>query len=246
MNNNYWDNIADQYDSVYQGPWSIFENLEVESWLRKSLKSQNPISVLDIGCGTGLGFEICYDVCEVANYCGIDTSTKMLESARIRLKRIAPSVKSVLLEIDALNFLKNHPSNQFNVVVAINATCSYVLSSRAIIAHAVRVARPNGVILLSFLNRYSLRRVLSFNLSIIEHNQSRGFENDLRTSAITVTNDNLFNRIPSGINNIKIISQSILGGISEYKFTIPIEKLLRYIFPMNGHTSNMLIVKDDG
>ncbi len=74
----YYDGIATGYDRLYRDVLSQGEN----AWVRRRLRALVGAGdhVLDLGCGTGLGFELLDGVS--ADYVGYDISPAMVAVAR--------------------------------------------------------------------------------------------------------------------------------------------------------------------
>ena len=75
----YWDSISGEYDSLYGDTWSRLENSQVLGQLMNIPALQTANRVLDVGCGTGLGYELCEQVINKPfEYVGIDISPEMV------------------------------------------------------------------------------------------------------------------------------------------------------------------------
>src|SRR5688572_27465793 len=71
--------IADRYDHLYTSSWSERENRWVEKQLSFIADLPAP-TVLDLGCGTGLGLKMVRHLNKYAQYYGIDVSERMVQS----------------------------------------------------------------------------------------------------------------------------------------------------------------------
>jgi ubiquinone/menaquinone biosynthesis C-methylase UbiE len=162
----YWDAVASHYDDLYSDRWSQFENRGVVTRLRKLLPPTTQ-AVLDLGCGTGLGWTLLRQALgrEVV-YHGIDISPSMLEVCR----RNVPSAK---LRLGAMTELSEFDANTFDAVTAFFGAGSYGSSALGVLESATRVVRPGGMLYLSFFGRFSLRRILHLRTGELERYRTR-------------------------------------------------------------------------
>lgn len=147
----YWDAVAHIYDDLYTSPWAMRENelvLQGLSWLQ-ALPSPR---VLDIGCGTGLGYEFCKAVNPNVQYTGLDISAHMLSQFRHK----HPDVPLICADMAAATL----PDKHFDVVVSFFASVSYASSLVPVLAAIDRVLVPGGYVRLSVFNESSLRRIM--------------------------------------------------------------------------------------
>src|ERR1700685_1258753 len=80
-NQEYWDEQAADYDSLYTSPWWRREDDRVKEWLlRLSLPKDRVPVILDIGCGTGFLFRqlVAANIC--CEYVGFDISAEMIKN----------------------------------------------------------------------------------------------------------------------------------------------------------------------
>lgn len=162
----YWDAVAPRYDALYSDRWSRLENQGVVTRLRKLLPSTTEV-VLDLGCGTGLGWTLLRQALgrEVV-YHGIDISPSMLEVCR----RNVPGAK---LRLGAMTELSEFDANAFDVVTAFFGAASYGSSALGVLESATRVVKPGGMLYLSFFSRFSLRRILHLRTGELERYRTR-------------------------------------------------------------------------
>jgi SAM-dependent methyltransferase len=99
------------YDDCKSTFWDSY-SLHIRSFL-----GNNPIRILDLGCGTGLAIK--YLNCRSDNYVGVDSSPQMLEVA----KRKYPNYEFYLGSIQNINF-----SDRFDLVLAAFDTLNHLLS----------------------------------------------------------------------------------------------------------------------
>lgn len=144
----YWNSIASQYDSFYESRWSGWENKVVRRRVADVVGPDLPGTVLDIGCGRGLGFELLQRSGPPAHYAGVDVSFEMLA------RTSAPKGQVVQQAMDKLGIADGSVA----AVVALFSSGSYAEDVAALLAETARVLRPGGVAYLSFLSRWGLSR----------------------------------------------------------------------------------------
>ncbi|WP_420645354.1 class I SAM-dependent methyltransferase [Candidatus Leptofilum sp.] len=109
-------------------------------------------SILEVGCGTGrLLIEVI-----LAGYKanGLDPSLHMLTQSRKKLQSDLFQTKLVLGEAAHLPFKTNHYEFVYTIRV-LNQTTSHLYALDTII-EMIRIAKPNGLILVEFMNHYRL------------------------------------------------------------------------------------------
>lgn len=241
---NYWDDISGSYDKNYRSSWSLSEDNEIASLLSSVGTVGTPIRALDLGCGTGLGYKILHKQFAELKYVGVDASSKMLDEAKSKTAAFASERTQIRLEhSDAMSFLQKTRDNEFDIVLALNATGSYIARTRPLFKQCARVLRPGGSGLLSFLNRYSVRRIFQhYPCSIKEQSVSRGeFQSSLSIPAVTLRKRDVVARLtPLQPEYVKLHYQSILGGVWETDRSLEAERLLKRFIPSFGHTVNVL------
>lgn len=86
-----YDAAAEGYDDLYQDEASLAENAAASMLIRLNIDHQmSRAHVIDIGCGTGLGFELGGHLVLNAggHYTGIDVSKKMIAKAMYRVEEM--------------------------------------------------------------------------------------------------------------------------------------------------------------
>ena len=78
---NYYDVITHNYDALYNNNISLAENSIVQELILEQVPKNTELSVLDIGCGTGLVYEILSTHSDI-DYVGIDISEAMVSVAQ--------------------------------------------------------------------------------------------------------------------------------------------------------------------
>ncbi|PRD43806.1 hypothetical protein C5748_08005 [Phyllobacterium phragmitis] len=152
----YYDSISKQYDSIFTDPISRSEDAVVKAILDRTIMPD--ASVLDCGCGTGLGRAMTADITD--DYLGIDISEAMLMQAR-RNHRLNDRRERMFLNADMakLDFLDD---DSFDCVISLNGAFSHVTDAQAAAAEMMRVLKPGGTLLVMVYSRYALSRLRKF------------------------------------------------------------------------------------
>jgi SAM-dependent methyltransferase len=162
----YWNEIASRYDRLYGGAWSALENDDLRRELTWLADVPRP-RVLDLGCGTGLGYELCHDINSDTEYVGVDISAGMLAALREKY----PGLNVVQ---ESMSRLPRYTADTFDLVLSLFGAVSYAHDPRSTVAEAFRVLRPGGVVFVALLNRWALRRVLRGRLRSVTWERTRG------------------------------------------------------------------------
>ncbi|MDQ2790596.1 MAG: class I SAM-dependent methyltransferase [Actinomycetota bacterium] len=155
----YWNQIASEYDAMYRGSWSQLENDAVARSLSFLAEVRKPI-VLDVGCGTGLGYKLAHEVNPELRYIGVDISEEMLHLCTVDGLRVQG-------DMNDLNFLR---SDAVDVVTLFYTTASYTPDLRGLMAQVARVLKPGGYAYVSALSR---PRALGQRRGVLDY-RSRG------------------------------------------------------------------------
>lgn len=134
----YYNKVSSIYDSLYTDEISIMENNIIKNTLINNINKYDKI--LDLGCGTGLFLELCYNY----NYIGIDYSDKMIEIARQKYPF------NVFIKADIDNGI-DYPDNMFDAVVSLFSSASHFKNLTNTVNEIKRVLCNNSYILLMVL-----------------------------------------------------------------------------------------------
>lgn len=227
----YWDAVAARYNGLYDNDWSRFEDSQSRVDIGRLLERAPGVRVLDIGCGAGLGYELLRSVRSDVDYVGIDISGAMIDE----LKKKYPTAKVLHASGDDLALVFD--SCQFDMVMAINVSASFPLDTTRMISGVRSVLSPGGWFYLSFLNRYSLRRLTRGLWEADEPYRTRGdSESDDFVWAKTYSANALLSLCrESGFRNVHCVYRSVLGGVWESPAAISVERGLQGVAPCLGH-----------
>lgn len=230
----YWDSIAPHYDRLYQSSWSKHEDEYVKQSLAWLGDLQSP-RVLDLGCGTGLGYEFCKETNPGLRYVGVDISAGMLAQFR----RTHPGVELICADIRDLSASE---LGQFDVIVSFFISLSYVDSLYPVLQNLSGLIKPGGYVRLSVLNAYSLRRMAKLKTGSFELYGTRGVSlanlAPVRTythKELTVMTDQLGWRV------VQQDSFSAFAGLAEHAWLWPLDRTICRVAPPLAHTTDLLV-----
>ncbi len=232
----YWDKKSEIYDSLYTTEWSLNEDSQIAEALKTIFSLEDSLSILDLGCGTGLGYEM---IGRQHKYVGLDISYGMLR----KFKQKHPNANVVCATANASARL--FASNYFDFVISLNTAMSFFGNSKLTAEAVHAILKPGGIAFLSFLNRYSLRRFLRMQYDSTEIYNTRNSSSDAGfTSANTVSEGDLLSIYSdAGFRIDGFYYQSVLGGVAEKSNLIRLEKILSSRFGFLGHAINIVVCK---
>lgn len=223
----FWDLVAGGYDDLYAGAWSSRENQQVAERLRRLLPQD--CSILDLACGTGLGYRLATGVTTVRSYTGVDLSSGMLKVARSRV----PCGRFLEQDMSDLDV----PEGEFDAILALFSSLSYSADPAVTLELAFKALKPGGVLLISGLSRFSLRRLCRLRLGVIEYYGTRGVVGMEAPLVHTFTPRELRSlgrRV--GFVEGKVWGQSVLAGIWEQPRLWRLNCVLSSIAPSLAHS----------
>lgn len=233
----YWDAIADRYDELYTSRWSKQENQWVEHQL-SFLSGLAAPTVVDLGCGTGLGLKMVRRLNKFAQYIGVDVSERMVQA----LTKADGAAKIRVGSMDNLEFIE---SGQADVVISLFSSVSYAYDSEAVFNEIGRVLAPGGYAYLSVLSsrafsqiRGGIRQGLyrtrgdhqSGMAAPVRRHTLAGIDELCRTAGLTVER-------ATGMN--------IFSGLAEVPALWPAGRLVARWVPDWSHTIEVLLRKKD-
>ena len=232
MDEEYWDDVAGEYDGLYATQWSQFENSCLERDLKVALELAPGNRVLDIGCGTGLAFTLLSHIKSDIDYVGLDISAGMLREFR----KEHPLVKTMLGSGEKL--LELFEPSRFDLVISTNVAASFPRDVRQMLTGIARVLSGKGIASMSFVNKWSFRRLVHFKFRSAEQYRTRGDrKSDKFAIANTFSSDDLKSLFSdTGFCDLRYAYGSVLGGIWEDSVSICMERALSRVIPVLGHS----------
>lgn len=223
----YWDEIALQYDTLYTDQYSRYENEYISEKLLLTVKNKYP-RVLELGCGTGLGFRLLGPKSNM-NYWGIDTSTNMLTVAKRRFPG-ATFHNLDMLKLDQLN-------QKFNLIFAINGVGSYNKEHELLLEKCYGSVLPGGKVLLGFLNRFSFRRIIKLQFSKEEKLHTRNWAPSKSCEKQYLTTKKTLRQMAKNVGflNIDVTAYGFFGGVWQSPFAAKLEPHFSHLSSIFGH-----------
>jgi SAM-dependent methyltransferase len=228
----YWDTLASFNDKLYSSTWCNYEDQILKSDLLNLLRRVPGNRVLDLGCGTGLGYELLKDQSDNFDYLGVDISSEMLSVFKSKYP------EANLIKASANDISEYVNGRQFDLIISTNVAASFFPNIDNVIEHAYGLLATDGIVSLSVLNRFSLRRILGLKFFAVESNyRSRGdISSTLPISANTYYKGEMKRKFSAmGFQNVVCQYRSILGGVFEDTRLLELEKILSKSVPGLGH-----------
>lgn len=151
----YYDSVAMGYDRLYMDAISQAENEFIQKQILSSLPPAGSLSVVDLGCGTGLGLRLLRDDKRVSKYTGIDVSTNMLNIAQILS---LPDGETQFFNQDMSNLSFAH-TDDYDMAISLFGAYSHLTNIREAIQELHRILRPGSSFFVMFYSRFSLRNL---------------------------------------------------------------------------------------
>ncbi|MFO7881652.1 MAG: class I SAM-dependent methyltransferase [Kosmotogaceae bacterium] len=142
----YYDDIAEIYDSMYEEPyWNLYHNV-----VKKLITAQQPKgNILDIGTGTGRW--AIYLAKKDNSVKAIDISKRMLSIAKRKIREAEVHVDLMEASGENLPF----PDNSFNVITAFGDVLSYTDDFEKMLKEIKRVLTFDGMLMATVDNGYA-------------------------------------------------------------------------------------------
>jgi len=234
----YWDRVAPKYDSLYSTAWSKAENQQVIEQLRQLQCLRTNSSVLDLGCGTGLGYELCSQaVTNDLEYFGLDISAEMIEICNQKWT-------GGQFLVGTMSDLSAFKSETFDVVISLFSAFSYAEEPENVLKEAHRVLRPGGELFVSYLSRYSLRRIIRAKFNDIEYYSTRYSTHNLSVPAFVYSHREIkpiLNEI--GFTIKARYGQGLFSGVLEQLLLWKLDSSLAFFLPELCHLQNIYAKK---
>lgn len=229
-NKDYWDGVAKKYSDSYNDIWSKLENEFIAGRLA-FIGLAKGVRVLDLGCGTGLGFHLASLSNPEIEYTGIDISIQMLRV----LNEKYPNVKTYHSTMSDLGVFS---SQTFDCIISVFTAFSYSDNVPKTISEMVRILKTDGKIIISVISRFSLRRILKLKFSNKEKYKSRGISSNGFSNSWVFSKKEILSLLKSEFMDIEIIGYNPFGGIpiiSKYPKLWKLNLFIAKIFPNLSH-----------
>lgn len=233
MHTLYWNLVASNYDDFYKDKWSQDENDGITNKL-SWIKTIPNCEILDLGCGTGLGYQLCHKINPTIKYHGLDISSEMVRKA----KRKFPNA---IFEVGDMANLSGFEEASLDAVICIFTTFSYTNRPSKVVKETYRILKPGGRIFFSVLNRWSLRRILKGRISEVENYRTRKSRLGKKTVPAYVYSINDLKQLfgSEGFKDVSITGQSIFGGVLEQEKLWRVDAFLSKPFSFLCHSLNI-------
>jgi len=142
-----FDNVADRYDSWYEGPvGQMYDRIQKREIAHALGSPSDRRRMLEVGCGTG--HWAAFFVSAGFDVIGVDASMRMLQVAS---SKGIPSARYSLADAQNLPFDRD----TFDLACAITAL-EFMSDAQAALAEIARCVKPGGKVVVGVLNRVSL------------------------------------------------------------------------------------------
>ena len=232
----YWDTIAPSYDRFYQTEWSRLEDLDTVDMLRAAVARRGS-RILELGCGTGYGFNLCRSFDAGIEYVGIDISENMLEQFRKQY-----SSHNYSLVCGSMSNLRDYALGQFDCIICIYTTLSFADNPVNTLRDCFHLLKPGCMLVVSIANRWSLRRILRCKFTRIESDfKTRGDrQSAVKTPAWTASLEEACSLMRcAGFTNLTASGQGLLAGVLEVHQLWKLDRRVARVVPQLCHTLNL-------
>jgi SAM-dependent methyltransferase len=230
----YWGAVSERYDDLYRSRWSRLENAWVASRLSFVGSLVSP-TVVDLGCGTGLGYRLLTGLNPTIRYVGVDISPDMTRFADV------PGGRLIIGDMTDLSPLED---GGVDVVVALFTSASFAFRTTELLAEVSRVLRPGGHAYLSMLNAASPSRATRRAVR----------DGEYRTRGDRVAGPGApvrFFRIPeitrlvdeAGLTTVAVAGMNAASGSWEVPSLWHVGRLTAHLAPVLAHTIDIHIRK---
>lgn len=268
MPSNYYDYIAKDYDFLFTDSLSIAENRIVESDLSNVIASigKPKITILDLGCGTGLGFSLIAKLSTDLNfqfeYVGVDISQKMIQIAENKYQFKNTS----FICADMGNLPEYFSTKKFDLIVSLFGSFSHAENAGSLMGTLINsLLNKKGKLYLMTYSRFSIKNfysaIKSANISKLSEKQPyniRNSQSELFCSAFFYTPNKMLKIVKkilpqskiqfktiNGFFEIPLLKKAVKTLSSRKVFAIlKIERILLIITPFLGHSLITIIEKN--
>jgi ubiquinone/menaquinone biosynthesis C-methylase UbiE len=262
--NAYYNEVAANYDMLFTDSLSAAENKLVREDLAKLIKHKKSIDVLDMGCGTGLAYELLMEIigdsCVQLNYTGVDISEEMIRQGHAKHGAYA---RFIVADID--NLPTSVANRKYDLILSLFGSFSHANRYEPILNELTdALLKPDGDIYLMVYSRYSLKNlwhtIAHFNTGHLRFRQGYNIRNcgvNIVCQAFFYTPKKLLGLIRDQQKlRIHFSSINALFELPFFKriirrlptpvvyFVLAFERGLLYIFPSLGHSLVCQIKKE--
>jgi ubiquinone/menaquinone biosynthesis C-methylase UbiE len=143
-------NLGQDYEFIMKTAWRYYERLRqiTADYIKQTANHSNfnQIRVLEIGCGTGELTKLILKGNKRIDIISMDNEKLMIERAEKNLEEGVLNKRVILIEKDALNFLKSMKTNSFNICASAYTLHNFNRSYRTkIIREIFRVLKKGGL-----------------------------------------------------------------------------------------------------
>jgi ubiquinone/menaquinone biosynthesis C-methylase UbiE len=153
----YYDAVGESYDDLYTDGISLAENSFVGDLLIEVVAPG--AAVLDLGCGSGLGYELLSAKNRLGpyfSYYGVDISIGMINEARKKFT-FMENARFDVMNMEDLAYFKNE---SFDSVISLFGSFSHAIQNDQAVREIQRILRPGGTFFIMTYSRKSLRNLL--------------------------------------------------------------------------------------
>lgn len=151
----YWNQCADSFDALYTSEWNQLEDRRVSGHLASLNLPPNP-SVLDLGCGTGLGLRLLSAANIGCHYHGVDISPRMIEKFKAE-DSIAKTISVTVADMATYDWPDDRP---LNLVMSVFSSMSFSRQRWEVLSRISERQKSGDKIYLMSLSRFSLYRLI--------------------------------------------------------------------------------------
>lgn len=147
----FFNRMAENWDALKR---DIFGNLDLNRELTEKGAGRHASVAVDLGCGTGELMEL---ACRISDLViGVDSSTKMLDQARTRLKDLNAKLDFRLGEIEHIPLKDSEADLAF-----INMVLNHIAVPANVIRETRRILKPGGLFVLADLSKHNFENIKS-------------------------------------------------------------------------------------
>jgi len=233
----YWDSMAPVYAGLYDNDWSHLEDRFISNIVGDILWREDPPIILDVGCASRSIYSKLPNN-RATTYIGLDYSLAMLENNPLNRIKNTMLINGQMEKIPL-------GDRSADLTMALFGTCSYSNDIESFLRELRRVAKQDGLVLLSFLSRFSLLRLLKFQLvknGRLETRVDNLSDNGPRVHFYTPDAARALVEL-AGFKSTFITGEGVLAGLFERPALWSINHLLSQSVPGLSHSFAIVVSK---